>query len=98
MLQGVQKLPSLTEVMNLSLIHIKVLCLILSFAFNYFLGDINMAMPVKLFYHHFHHVFFHPFISFTYLFIYLFIYLFTSFLGLYLRHMEVPRLGVEVEL
>ena len=32
------------------------------------------------------------------LFMYLFIYLFIFFLGLHLRHMEVPKLGVELEL
>ena len=33
-----------------------------------------------------------------YLFIYLFTYLLTYFLGPYLKHMEVPRIGVELEL
>ena len=32
------------------------------------------------------------------LFIYLFVYLFIGFLGLYLRQMEAPRLGVKLEL
>ena len=37
----------------------------------------------------------HP-TQFLYLFIYLFIYL--VFLGPYVKHMEVPKLGVELEL
>ena len=45
--------------MALSLITIKILSLSYSlFAFNCSLGDINIAMPGKLFYHHFPHVFF----------------------------------------
>jgi len=36
--------------------------------------------------------------GFVYLFIYLFMFVFLAFLGPLLRHMEVPRLGVESEL
>ena len=35
---------------------------------------------------------------FIYLFVCLFVYLFTVFLGPHPQHMEVPRLGVELEL
>ena len=34
---------------------------------------------------------------YLFIFLFVFIYLFFCFLGLHLRHMEVPRLGVQVE-